>query len=68
MPKLDGIGVLKEIKDRNIKNNAKIIILLTNLAHGPGIEEASKDGVKDYLIKADLTPEELVKKIKEYLK
>jgi DNA-binding response OmpR family regulator len=68
MPKLDGISVLKEMQAKNLMAKVKKIVLLTNLAHGPVISEASKLGVKDYLIKADLTPDELVAKIKEFLK
>jgi len=67
MPKLDGIGFLKEARKRNLEINAPKIILLTNLAHGPVLEEAQQYGAKDYLIKADLTPDQVVKKVKEYL-
>lgn len=67
MPKLDGIGVLKQIQEKSLEKNASKIVLLTNLAHGPVIKEAQKYGVKDYLIKADLTPDQIVNNIKKYI-
>jgi DNA-binding NarL/FixJ family response regulator len=44
------------------------VILLTNLAHDPVIKEAMQTGARSYLIKADLTPDQVVNKVKEILK
>lgn len=66
MPRLDGIGVLQKLHSANYKTGK--IILLTNLSHGPVIEEGTKLGASGYLIKADITPDQLVEKVKSYLK
>ncbi len=67
MPQLDGIQVLVEsAKIKSEKPNGPII-LLTNLSHDPIIQEGLKQGAKTYLIKADITPDELVNKIEEIL-
>lgn len=63
MPKLDGLGVLKKLKEIN-KTDTKIIVL-TNLAHDPIIEESLKNGALNYLIKADITPDQLIEAIKK---
>jgi len=67
MPKLDGIGVLKTLKEKPPVVPNKKIILLTNLAHDPVLQEATSLGAAAYLIKADMTPDQLLAKIKEYL-
>lgn len=68
MPELDGLGVLKELKNKppGVKNGP--VVLLTNLAHDPIIKEALDLGASGYLIKSDLNPEQLVVKVKERLK
>ena len=64
MPKLDGLGVLTELRTKPALQPNGPIILLTNLAHDQVIKEAMAKGVKGYLIKADLNPDELVRKVK----
>ena len=66
MPLLDGLGVLQKLKKCDTKTGK--IVLLTNLSHGPVIDEGLKLGADDYLIKADITPDQLIEKVKEYLK
>ncbi len=66
MPRLDGLGVLQKLHDEKHTNGK--VVLLTNLSHGPVIEEAKKLGAAGYLIKADITPDQLVEKVKSYLK
>jgi DNA-binding response OmpR family regulator len=67
MPKMDGVEVLRELSEKS-KENASKVILLTNLAHDPVMKEALDLGAKAYLIKADMTPDQLVEKIQDYLK
>lgn len=67
MPKIDGISVLSKLQIIEPKTKNGPIILLTNLSQGPVIEDGMKKGAKSYLIKADLTPDQLVKKVKEFL-
>lgn len=68
LPKKSGWEVLKELtklKDE-IKKETKVI-MLTNLGEKEKIQEALKMGADDYLVKASLTPSELVEIIKDKL-
>lgn len=68
MPKLDGLGVLRGLREKPPTKPNTRIVLLTNLAHNTIIEEAKKFGVDTYLVKSDLNPDELVAKVKEMVK
>jgi len=68
MPKLDGLGFLKSLKEKNALSKNGPIILLTNLAHDPVIKEGLDLGAKDFIVKSEITPDDLVKKVKDYLK
>lgn len=67
MPKLDGLGVLRELKDKPPQKANGHIVLLTNLAHHTIIQEAQRLGAFTYFVKSDLNPDELVEKIKQVL-
>lgn len=66
MPKLDGLGVLKRLKETPTahKNN---IVMLTNLAHNPIVKEVMDLGAISYLIKADMTPDQLLDNVKKVI-
>lgn len=67
MPKLDGLGVLQELKaETNLPKNGPIIVL-TNLAHDPILQEALNSGAKSYLIKTDITPDDLLQHLQQFL-
>jgi two-component system, OmpR family, response regulator len=67
MPKMDGLQVLKELaaKPPLVPNGP--IIVLTNLAQDPIVNEALANGAKTYFLKSELNPDELVAKVKSYL-
>lgn len=67
MPKLDGLGLLEGLEKKKPKKKNGPIVLLTNLAHDPVIKEGLAKGATSYLIKSDLTPEQLVEKVKGFL-
>lgn len=67
MPKLDGFSVLKKIKENDKLKNVPVI-LLTNLGQDEDIKKGQTLGATGYLVKANLTPIEVVNKVKEYLK
>ncbi len=67
MPKLDGLGFLKELKDSPAKTPNGPIILLTNLAHDKVIDEAKENGAKSYLIKSDMNPDQFLTNIRQFL-
>jgi DNA-binding response OmpR family regulator len=66
MPKMDGLTMLKKLREDKWGKNAQVIVL-TNLSDGASIEAAMKDGVYDFLVKADWKIGDLVKKVKEKL-
>jgi CheY-like chemotaxis protein len=65
MPTLDGIGVLEELKKNPPPQKNGPIILLTNLGFDPLVKTAKDKGVAAYLIKAELTPKDLVEMVKK---
>ena len=68
LPKKDGFEVLEEVrqsKDEKIKNIP--IIIVSNLSHFDDQQEAKKFAVFDYLVKAKVTPQEMVDKVNEAL-
>lgn len=67
LPKIDGHGVLVKLKESPpVKPNGPIIVL-TNLANDPIVEESVNLGAKAFYIKSDHTPEEFLDMIKKYL-
>lgn len=67
MPQVDGLQLLHALKQTTTKKPNGKIILLTNLSHDPTIQEGLNAGAAAYLIKADVTPDQLVNKVKELL-
>jgi len=67
LPQLDGFSILKEIKS-DAKTKNIIVIMLTNLSTDEDKKKGEELGAVDYLVKASLTPAEISKKIKAYLK
>ena len=66
MPEMSGIDVLKKIRENPDTTNTKVIIL-TNLLD-QAIKKQSFDlGAKDYLVKSDHTPVEVVQIVKNQL-
>ena len=66
MPKMDGITVLKKLRQDSWGKNAPVIIL-TNLNTAEAVEDSIASGAYDYLVKIDYTLEDLVKIIKKRL-
>jgi DNA-binding response OmpR family regulator len=67
LPQLDGFSVLEEIAgDSKLKNIP--VILLTNLGTEEDKTKGLELGAKDYLVKADYTPEQINEKIQNFLK
>jgi len=67
LPRKNGVSFLKEWKkDPGI---SKIpVVALSNYDHPETRKRALELGAKEYIIKTDFTPKEIVEKIKEYLK
>ena len=66
MPKLDGIEVLRAIRQDNTLKSVPVL-MLSNLSELAKQKEAMELGAKEFLVKANLTPTEVVSKIKQHL-
>ncbi|OGF68551.1 hypothetical protein A3H65_01390 [Candidatus Giovannonibacteria bacterium RIFCSPLOWO2_02_FULL_45_14] len=62
MPVIDGFEFLKVIAKENLKKKATIIIL-SNLGQKEDIDKGLALGASDYIIKANSTPSEVLKKV-----
>lgn len=67
LPKIDGLGVLRDLKNNPPENQQGPIILVTNMAHDPVIKLARDLGVSQSIIKSEITPGDLVSRVKEFL-
>ena len=67
LPGIDGFGVLAQIKE-NAETKEIPIIILSNLSKESEIKRALTLGAADFLIKANFTPSEIIKKIKKIKK
>ena len=66
IPVLDGVHVLKIVKT-NEKTKNKPVLLLTNVDNENLITEAFEYGAAGYLIKAEITPENILNEVTSYL-
>lgn len=66
MPKLGGFSFLKEIKSNPKTKNIPVLIY-SNLSSDEEVKKAKELGAADYLVKAELTPTQVMNKLKEYL-
>lgn len=67
MPKMDGFTVLKRLKENEGTKNIPVL-LLTNLGQDEDIKKGNELGAVGYLVKANITPSEVVAKVKETMK
>lgn len=63
MPKIDGINLLKRLKKQPPSVYNGPIIILSALDQELIVKEALNLGAKGYIIKSDLNPDEILKKI-----
>lgn len=66
LPKTNGFDILSEIKsDSKLKKIP--VIMLTNLGQEEDIKKGKELGAKDYIVKANSTPAQIVDKIKKLI-
>lgn len=66
MPKLNGLELLKQIKDAGLIPNA-LKIVLSNQGQQTDIDAANEIGVDGYIVKALYTPSEVLAQVKKIL-
>lgn len=67
LPKLSGLELLKKLQADPPLTENKIVVFLTNLGTEAAIKEGFKLGAAGYLIKSQLTPDQMVTEVKNYL-
>lgn len=68
LPKIDGLKILEKLQKETppTKPNGKIVIL-SNLGQETAVSNAVALGAAGYMIKSEHTPDQVIKKVKEYL-
>ena len=66
MPEIDGFETMRQIK-AEAKNNP-VIVIISNLNRNKEMERAIKEGADDFILKANHTPKEVVKRIELHLR
>ena len=67
LPDQNGFETLRQIR-RSAGGPETMVMILSNIAEGPDMDEAKRLGVKDYLVKANFTLPEIIDKIREVFK
>ncbi len=67
LPTMDGFAVLETIRKRGDELAKTPVIVVSNLGQQKDIDRAKELGATDYLIKAEVPIEEIVKKIESVL-
>lgn len=66
LPKINGLDVIKKVKAESLTSTYKTLLFLTNLDKSEEIKEALELG-DGYLIKSQITPDDLVNEVKRYI-
>ena len=66
LPDIDGSAVLREVRRNGVATDTPVIVL-TNMDDESVENELSEWNIVDYIVKANLTPREVVAKIKQTL-
>lgn len=67
LPKVSGFDVLSSIRSRPQWKNVPVVIL-SNLGGGQDIDKGMKLGATDYIVKANAKIDEVVQKVKKFVK
>lgn len=66
LPKISGFEVLEEIKmDAGLRKIP--VVILSNLGQEEDIERAKELGAQDYLVKVNLSIDQVIKKVREWM-
>ena len=66
MPKLDGFGFMQAVR-KDPKTAHIPLLVYSNLSNDDEIKRAKDSGATEFLMKTNLTPNQVVEKIKQYL-
>jgi CheY-like chemotaxis protein len=68
LPTMDGFAVLESIRKRTDATKDVPVIVVSNLGADKDKERAKSLGATDYLVKAEVSVEEIVSKLQQYVK
>ena len=66
MPKMSGLDALRELRKLTPPNKDIPVFIITNLGQENVIEEAFKIGMDGYIIKSQVTPQQIVNEINTF--
>jgi len=67
LPKMDGLEILRHIKEKPPATKSGPIVLLTNLGQDSIIKEGFALGASGYLIKSAMNPDQVLSEVKVFL-
>ena len=67
LPKMDGFQILQKLSINPPFEPNKGVLILSNLGKDAHVAKGLSYGVRGYLVKADMTPAQLVDEVKSYL-
>ncbi len=67
LPKMDGLEILRHVKDKSPKLKNGPTVLLTNLGQDSIIKEGFALGASGYLIKSAMNPDQVLSEVKVFL-
>jgi len=68
LPKMDGLQVLKNLRDKNDLEKNGPVVLLTNLGQDNIVKQGFELGATGYLIKSSMTPDQVLHEVRTFLK
>ena len=67
LPKIDGLEILRKLKESPPKSTNGPVVLLTNLGQDSIIKEGFNLGASGYLIKSAMNPDQVLNEVKVFL-
>lgn len=67
IPRVSGIEILESIQKKPSLKSLPVLVY-SNLVEEEKVEKVKSLGAKEFLAKADFTPDQIVEKIKQYIK
>ncbi|OGY23127.1 MAG: hypothetical protein A2172_01975 [Candidatus Woykebacteria bacterium RBG_13_40_15] len=67
LPKIDGLEILRRLKEKHPEKPNGPVVLLTNLGQDSIIKEGFNLGASGYLIKSSMNPDQVISEVKVFL-
>jgi DNA-binding response OmpR family regulator len=67
LPKMDGLQILKNLKEKDLLSKNGPVVMLTNLGQDNIVKEGFDYGASGYLIKSAMTPDQVLHEVHTFL-